>query len=282
MLNCGKFLSLRSSRPLRLNNHMSKTQKELAFLRDLYIANDWTTRFTDIFDQNFKFADERNILYVNAGTGNHALALSENLDRDSQLNAFNKDEELNVIAKAKADALKSDVHFSSFFPDDTFDTVLADASFVEPKNLRSFLAEIIDLSDGQVAFFLPTAGSYGEIFSFLWETLLDLDLLEKGTEIERLISGLPTVTNLKETVKNLGLTKLETVTKNEIFEFENGIEFINSPLVENFLLPVWLEFLDADEQKQVRQKLAQEIDADTETLSFCFSVKATLVVGEKI
>ena len=261
---------------------MSKTQKELAFLRDLYIANDWTARFTDIFDQNFKFADERNILYVNAGTGNHALALSENLDKDSQLNAFNEDEELNVIAKAKADALKSDVYFSSFFPDDTFDTVLADASFVEPKNLRSFLAEIIDLSDGQVAFFLPTAGSYGEIFSFLWETLLDLDLLEKGTEVERLICELPTVTNIKEIVKNLGLTKLETVTKNEIFEFENGMEFINSPLVENFLLPVWLEFLNADEQEQVRQKLAQKIDADDGTLSFCFSVKATLVVGEKI
>ena len=137
------------------------------------------------------------------------------------------------------------------------------------------------MSDRQVAFFLPTAGSYGEIFSFLWETLLDLNLLEKGAEVERLISELPTVTSVKETVKNLGLTRLETVTKNEIFEFENGTEFINSPLVENFLLPVWLDFLDADEQEQVRQKLAQEIDADDGTLSFRFSVKATLVVGEK-
>ena len=260
---------------------MNKTPKELAFLRDLYIAADWTERFTDIFDENFKFDKERSIFYVNAGTGNHALALSENLDEDSRLDAFNEDEELNAIAKAKADIVKADVHFSSFFPEEAFDTVLADASFVEPKNLRSFLAEIVDLSDRQVAFFLPTAGSYGEIFSFLWETLLDLNLLEKGAEVERLISELPTVTSVKETVKNLGLTRLETVTKNEIFEFENGTEFINSPLVENFLLPVWLDFLDADEQEQVRQKLAQEIDADDGTLSFRFSVKATLVVGEK-
>lgn len=261
---------------------MTKTQKELAFLRDLYVATDWTERFTDVFDENFKFAEERNILYVNAGTGNHALAISENLGKDSHLDAFNEDDELNIIAKAKADAVKADVHFSSFFPDNTFDTVLADASFVEPKNLRSFLAEIIDLSDKQVAFFLPTAGSYGEIFSFLWETLLELDLPEKGTEVERLISEIPTVSRLKETVKNLGLSKLETVTKNEIFEFENGTEFINSPLIEDFLLPVWLEFLDEEEQERVRQRLAQTIDADDGTLSFRFSVKATLVVGEKI
>lgn len=260
---------------------MNKTPKELAFLRDLYVATDWTERFTDIFDANFKFSGERNILYVNAGTGNHALALSENLDENSHLDAFNEDDELNLIAKAKADAVKADVHFSAFYPDETFNTVLADASFVEPRNLRSFIAEIIDLSDNQVAFFLPTAGSYGEIFSFLWETLFDLNLLEKGCEVERLISELPTVSHLKETAKNLGLTKLETVTKNEIFEFENGTEFINSPLVENFLLPVWLDFLDAEEQRQVRERLAQEIDADDGTLSFRFSVKATLLVGEK-
>ncbi len=210
---------------------MNKTSKELAFLRDLYVAGDFTERFTVIFDENFKLNNERRILYVNAGTGNHALALSEKLDADSHLDAFNEDEELNVIAKAKADIVKAEVHFSSFFPDDTFDTVLADASFVEPKNLRSFLAEVIDLSDNQVAFFLPTAGSYGEIFSFLWETLFDLDLLEKGTEVERLISDLPTVSRLKEIAIELGLSKLETVTKNEIFEFENGTEFVNSPLV---------------------------------------------------
>lgn len=260
---------------------MDKTQKELAFLRDLYVATDWTERFTDIFDENFKFDKERSVLYVNAGTGNHALALSEKLDEDSHLDAFNEDEELNLIAKAKADIVKADVHFSSFFPDDTFDTVLADASFVEPKNLRAFLAEIVDLSAGQVAFFLPTAGSYGEIFSFLWETLFDLDLLEKGTEVERLISELPTVTSVKEMVKTLGLTRLEIVTKNEIFEFENGTEFVNSPLLENFLFPVWLEFLNPEDRRRVREKLAQEIDADDGTLSFRFSVKATLVIGEK-
>ena len=261
---------------------MDKTPKELAFLRDLYIASDWTTRFTDIFDKNFKFGSEKRIFYVNAGTGNHALALSKKLNDASQINGFNEDDELNVIANAKADIVKADVYFSGFYPDETFDTVLADASFVEPNNLRSFLAEVVDLSSGQIAVFLPTAGSFGEIFSFLWETLFELDLLEKGTEVERLISELPTVTKLKEIVKDLGLTKLQTETETEFFEFENGAEFVASPLVENFLFPVWLDFLDAEDQRRVREKLAEAIDADVESLTFSFSVKATLVTGEKI
>ncbi len=260
---------------------MNKTQKELAFLRDLYVEVDWTARFTDILDANFKFSGEKNILYVNAGTGSHALAISENLEQDSNLSAFNEDEESNIIAQAKSDAVKADVFFASVFPDDSFDVVLADASFVKPNDLHSFIAEIVDLSDKQVAFFLPTASSFGEIFSVLWETLFDLNLLEKGTEIERLINEIPTVSRLEETAAKLGLKKIETVTKTEFFEFENGAEFVSSTLVADFLLPVWLDFLDEDEQKQVSEKLAQVIDEDDGSLAFRFSIKATLVVGEK-
>ncbi len=260
---------------------MSKTQKELAFLRDLYVAEDWTARFTDIFDANFKFSGEKSILYINAGTGNHALAISENLEKDSNLNAFNEDEELNIIAQAKANAIKSDVYFAAIFPDENFDVVLADASFVEPKKLHSFLAEAVDMSDKQVAFFLPTAGSFGEIFSVLWESLFALDLLEKGNEIEILIGEIPTASRIKEEAKKLGLTKIEVVTKTEFFEYENGAEFVNSTLVSDFLLPAWLDFLNHDEQKQVAEKLAQVIDDDDGTMTFLFSIKATLVVGEK-
>ncbi len=265
-----------------LNNYMNKTQKELAFLRDLYVAEDFTERFTDIFDANFKFSGEKSILYVNAGTGNHALAISEKLEKDSNLTGFNEDEELNVIAQAKSNAIKSDVFFSSVFPDENFDVVLADGSFVEPKNMRSFIAEIIDLSDSQVAFFLPTAGSFGEIFSFLWEVFVELDLLDKEIEVERLIDEIPTVSEVEEIAKKLGLKKIETVTKTEIFDFENGAEFVNSPLVADFLLPVWLDFLDSEEQKKVSEILAQVVDNDDGTFSFLFSVKATLVVGEKV
>ncbi len=260
---------------------MSKTQKELAFLRDLYIAEDWTERFTDIFDANFKFSGEKSILYVNAGTGNHALAISEKLEQDSNLNAFNEDVELNIIAQAKSNAIKSDVFFASVLPDESFDVVMADASFVKPQNLRSFIAEITDLSDNQIAFFLPTAGSFGEIFSFLWETLLELDLLDSGIEIESLMNEIPTVSQVERIAKNLGLSKIDIVTKTEFFEFESGTAFVNAPLIADFLLPVWLDFLDANEQRRVSEKIAEIVDEDDGTLSFRFSVKASLVVSEK-
>ncbi len=260
---------------------MSKTEKELAFLRDLYVETDWTERFTNLFDDNFKFSGEEKILYVNAGAGNHALALRDKLDDEIEIFGVSETQELLTIARAKADAIAANVDFSIVYPSEKFDAVLADASLVRPAELESFMAQIIDLSKKQVAFFLPTASSFGEIFSLLWETLLNLDLLEKGEEVERLITEIPTVLKVEETAKNLGLTKIQTETKSEFFELDNGEAFINSPLVEDFLLPVWLDFLDENEKKRVKNGLAQTIDDDCQEMSFIFSVKATLVVGEK-
>ena len=260
---------------------MSKTEKELAFLRDLYVETDWTERFTNVFDDNFKFSDEEKILYVNAGAGNHALALREKLDDEVEIFGVSETQELLTIARAKADAIAANVDFSSVYPAEKFDAVLADASFVRPAELKGFLAKIIDSSKKQVAFFLPTASSFGDVFSFLWETLLNLDLLDKGAEVERLVTELPTVSKVEETAKKLGLTKIHTETKNEFFEFDDGASFVNSPLVENYLLPVWLDFLDENEKERVRNKLAQTIDDDCREMSFRFSVKATLLFGEK-
>jgi ubiquinone/menaquinone biosynthesis C-methylase UbiE len=260
---------------------MSKSQKELAFLRNLYIETDWTQRFTDLFDENFKFSDEQKFLYINAGTGNHALALREKLDEESEFWAVPGDKELLSIAQAKAEAVKADISFFGGFPAEKVDTVLADASFVRPSELNNFLAEITNISNKHVMFFLPTAGSFGDVFSYLWETLLNADLLEKESEIERLITEIPTVSKVKETAENLGLTKIHTETKTEFFEFDSGEDFIKSPLADEFLLPAWLEFFDEKEQKRVKEKLAQTIDNDSDQLNFSFSVKATLVVGEK-
>ena len=260
---------------------MSKSQKELAFLRNLYVETDWTERFTDLFDDNFKFSDERKVLYINAGTGNHALALREKLGENVELWVMPENAELLSIAKAKADAIKADISFLSDFPSEKVDAVLADASFVRPTELEDFLARIIKLSNKLVIFFLPTAGSFGDVFSYLWETLLNADLLEKEPEIERLITEIPTVSKVEEMVESLGLTHLQTETKTELFEFESGADFVKSPLVGAFLSPAWFGFLNDKEKEQVKEKLAQTIDSDFDAINFSFSVKATLVAGEK-
>ena len=107
---------------------MSKTQKELAFLRDLSVDKKWTARFIEHFDKNYKFTKEESILYINAGTGNHVLALREKLKDDVEIYGVTENEDLTIIAAAKADALKAIVGFSTFPPPDRYDLVIADAS----------------------------------------------------------------------------------------------------------------------------------------------------------
>ncbi|MEJ7849704.1 MAG: hypothetical protein WKF92_16590 [Pyrinomonadaceae bacterium] len=260
---------------------MNKTEKELAILRDLFITPDWTLRFTELFDKNFKFADDKEILYVNPGTGNHVLGLLEKLEADSRIAAYSEDVQANILGQGKADIVEAEVAFLNEFPRETFDLVIADASFVQPDELSEFLGDITDLSDKRVAFLLPTAGSFGEIFSFLWESFLNADLLDNAAEIERMINTIPTISAVEEMAANLGLSKIKTVTESEIFEFENGPDFIDSPLVADFLLPVWLDFIDEDEQERVRVTLAKLIDDNAENLTFQFTVKATFVTGEK-
>ncbi len=260
---------------------MSKTEKELAFLRDLYIETDWIERFTNLFDDHYKFSDEEKILYVNAGAGSHALALREKLDDEIEIFGVSESRELLTIARAKADAIQANVDFSIAFPEQKYDAVMADATFVKPPELNDFLTKVVNFSNKQVAVFLPTAGSFGEIFSLLWETLLNLEMSDGSAEIERLIAEIPTISKIKEIAGNLGLTKIETMAKSEFFEFDNGAAFVNSPLAEGFLFPLWFDFLSADDAEKVKNELVQTIDDDALEMNFSFSVKATLLVGEK-
>lgn len=260
---------------------MSKTQKELAFLRDLYIETDYTERFTDVFDENFKFSGEKKILYINAGAGNHALALQKKLGEETQIFAVSENEELFNIANHKAAALKTKLNFSTEYPTGKFDAVFADASFVKSIETKEILKKAIDLSDDQVAFFLPTAGSFGEIFSLLWETFVNLDWAEKGANVENLINDIPQTSVIEDAAKKNGLKEVETITKKEFFEFKNGDEFINSPLIADFLMPIWLDFLKPDERETVMKNLARTIDEDCTGMTFRVSLKATLLVGGK-
>ncbi len=264
---------------------MAKTQKELAFLRDLIIFDEWTRRFTDIVDKHIDLSDAENMLYINAGTGNHAFAINERFGGKIDIFAACEDADTLTIALGKAAAIGADIDFSMLsFEDDAFDAVLADASFVRPANIGQFFEKTIGpaRTDGDAAIFLPSAGSFGEVFSLLWEALFNENLIEEhGAAVERLIAEIPTVSQIKALAKRSGLVNINTQTAAEIFEFENGTEFIEYPLIADFLMPVWLETLDDNEKERVAAQLAQVIDAEDGDLSFRFTVKATLLTGEK-
>jgi len=263
---------------------MEKTQKELAFLRDLYVTPDWTRRFTELVDKNLKLDDAENVLYINAGTGDHCFAIREKIDERTAVFGQCENEDVMSIARDKAIAVRSDVDFSMLeFEDDSFDAVVADATFVLPREVDEFIEDAVRVAKegGRVTLFLPSAGSYGEVFSLLWEVLFNEDLGEHGREAEDMIAELATPASLKTKAEVRGLTNVKLETANEIFEFTNGEEFMASPLIEDFLLPHWVESLDENEKEQVKAKLAQLIDAEDGDLAFRFTVKATVITGIK-
>ena len=205
--------------------------------------------------------------------------------KETEFFAVCENRENLTIARDKAAAIRSAVEFSlGRFDDESFDAVIADASWVRPDQMKQFVGEVarVTETDGKIAFFAPSAGSFGEVFSLLWEVFFNEDLGDHGHVAERLISEIPTVSDLEETARQAGLTNIASKTGIEIFEYQDGAEFVGSPLVADFLMPVWLSALPPKDRTKVKKRLAALIDDEDGSLTFRFSVKATLVTGEKI
>ncbi|MBL8180712.1 MAG: methyltransferase domain-containing protein [Blastocatellia bacterium] len=263
---------------------MSKTDKELAFIRDLFVDEAWTQRFTELVDKHINLKDAENMAYLNAGTGNHAMALAEKFGEITDIFASVETDELLTIARDKAAATSSRADFSRIkFEDDSFDSVLADASLVPVSEITDVIDDAIRVAKvgGDVGVVLPTAGSFGEVFSLLWEALYNEDLNSHGEHIERLIAELPSVTRVEELAAQAGLVNVNTEVAVELFEYDSGTDFVESPLIADYFLPHWLESLDENEKERVVKQLTHLIDAEEAPVTFRFSVKATLLSGEK-
>ena len=83
-----------------------KSDKELAFLHDLYVATDWGERFAELVDEHVRLPKEGRALYVASGTGGHALALAGRAGRDVEMVCVDESEERLELARAKAATLK--------------------------------------------------------------------------------------------------------------------------------------------------------------------------------
>jgi SAM-dependent methyltransferase len=170
------------------------------------------------------------------------------------------------------------------FEDDQFDLVVGDASLVAAERLPEMIAEMVRvaLPGGTVALSLPTASSFGEFFSIYWEALRNAGLEDHGVDVETLIKELPTITDMETLVEREGLENVTSWMRIEEFDYESGEEFLNSPLITDFLLRSWLESLpNAETQTRVSEEIARIIDEERHDMDFALSVKATLVVGRK-
>jgi hypothetical protein len=128
---------------------------------------------------------------------------------------------------------------------------------------------------------LPTASSFGEFFSIYWEALHNTGLTELESDVEHLITELPTISEAEKMAEEEGLTDVESWSRIEEFDYDSGEQFINSPLVADFLMKDWLASVPEDWRAAVAKEITRLINEERHEAEFALSVKATLVAGRK-
>ena len=267
----------------------NKSQKELAFLEDLYIATDWGERFAELVDEHVELPKEGRALYLAAGPGAHALALQARAGDKLRLLCVDENEACLELARTKALAVNQEAEFrredlgALLFHDDEFDLVLGNGSMVAPPQLPEMIAEMVRVArpGSTVAWWLASASSFGEFFSIYWEALLGAGLDEQGAEVEKLLVERPTIRDSEQWAEHAGLEGVTSWTNVEEFDFESGEQFFNSPLITDFLLPTWIQPVPKASQKNVVKELERIIDEERHSGEFSLTLKATLLVGKK-
>ena len=266
-----------------------KTDKELAFLQDLFIAPDWGERFAELIDEHVKLPTEGKALYIAAGTGGHALAIQERAGSKVDLLCIDENSECLELARAKATATQEQVAFNKAeldnlnLRDNQFDLVIGNASLVSPRRIRKMFSEMTRVASpgATIALTLPTFSSFGEFFSIYWEALHNNGLMDHESDVEQLITQLPTVSDVEQLADDEGLKNVETWTRIEEFDFESGEQFLSSPLVSEFLMDEWLALVPNDQRAGLITEISRLINEERHEAEFALSVKATLVVGQK-
>jgi len=267
----------------------TKTDKELAFLHDLFIAPDWGERFAELIDEHITLPKQGKALYLAAGTGGHAMALQERAGEKVELLCLDENEECLEIARAKATTANEGTQFKFAKLDqlpldqNEFDLVIGNASLVPRANVRKMFAEMVRVAapGAMVLLALPTASSFGEFFSIYWEALHNVGLTELESGVEHLITELPTISETEQMAEDEGLTDVESWSRIEEFDYDSGEQFINSPLVADFLMEDWLTSVPDDWRPAVAKEITRLINEDRHEAEFALSVKATLVAGRK-
>jgi ubiquinone/menaquinone biosynthesis C-methylase UbiE len=266
-----------------------KSAKELAFLQDLFIAPDWGERFAELIDEHVKLPKEGEALYVAAGTGGHAMALQERAGEKLELLCVDENPECLELARAKATATNEQLTFDTAqldnlgLKDNRFDLVIGNASLVSRQRVRKMFSEIVRVAapGATIALTLPTYSSFGEFFSIYWEALHNNGLIDHESDVEQLITELPTVSDIEHLAEDEGLKEIQSWTRIEEFDFESGEQFLNSPLVAEFLMQEWLALVPEDRRAALFSEISRLINEERHEAEFVLSVKATLVVGQK-
>lgn len=266
-----------------------KTNKELAFIHELFVAPDWGERFAELIDEHVKLPKKGAALYVGANTGGHAISLRQRLGNDVSFVCVDENEASVEIAREKGKTATEEAEFrvdrleQLALRDDNFQLVMGDASLVHSERIPRLLSEMARVAapGATVAIALPTFSSFGEFFSIYWEALHNSGLIDHEGDVESLITVLPAVSAVEEMAEHAGLEQLSSATKIEEFDFESADKFLAAPLIADFLMPIWLETLPRESHQQVLEEIARLINEESHEAGFALTVKASLVTGKK-
>jgi ubiquinone/menaquinone biosynthesis C-methylase UbiE len=266
-----------------------KSDKELAFIQDLFIAPDWGERFAELIDEHVKLPTEGRALYAAAGTGSHAMALQERAGDKLELLCLDENSECIELAQAKATTTNEETQFRLAklddldLPDNHFDLVVGNASLISRPRVRKMFSEMVRVAapGATIGLALPTASSFGEFFSIYWEALHNNGLMDHESDVEYLITELPTVSDVEQMAEDEGLTEIASWTRIEEFDYDSGEQFLTSPLVSEFLMQEWLALVREGDRADLAREISRLINEERHEAEFALSVKATLVVGQK-
>jgi hypothetical protein len=217
------------------------------------------------------------------------MALQERGGDKLQLLCLDENSECIELAQAKATVTNEGIEFRLAqldqidLPDNHFALVVGNASLVPRSRVRKMFSEMVRVAapGATIAIALPTASSFGEFFSIYWEALHNTGLNSHETDVEQLITGLPTVTDVERMAEDEGLTGVASWTRIEEFDYDSGEQFLSSPLVAEFLMREWLALVRESDRAELFREISRLINEERHEAEFALSVKATLVVGQK-
>jgi ubiquinone/menaquinone biosynthesis C-methylase UbiE len=139
-----------------------------------------------------KLPKQGKALYMEAGTGGHAMALQERAGDKLELLCVDENPECLELARAKATATDEKIGFATAeldnlkLRDNQYDLVIGNASLVAAQRIRKMVSEMIRVAapGATIALTLPTASSFGEFFSIYWEALHNSGLLDHESDVD--------------------------------------------------------------------------------------------------
>jgi hypothetical protein len=163
------------------------SDKELAFLQDIFIAPDWGERFAELIDEHVKLPKEgkaplRRRRYWRTCNGTVRSAPVKNWSYAALTKTRNARSWHEQKATATSEQILSPLRhpINSTLSDNSFDLVIGNASLVSRQRVRKVLSELVRVAapGATIALTLPTASSFGEFFSIYWEALHNNGLID--------------------------------------------------------------------------------------------------------